>query len=112
MRKSFESPCPMNIHPRSTSTLSFLYTSFKGVNVYRDRCGSRSPTVTISARKKKRWTTLTFDTRKLSQIINNDLARMDMIINERDTFFRTIAPKDGHASKTKPCRADDTVGTI
>lgn len=62
--------------------------------------------------EKEYWITLTFDTRKLGQIINNDLARMDMVVDERDTFFRTIAPKDGHASKTEPCRADDTVGTI
>jgi len=35
-----------------------------------------------------------------------------MVIDERDTLFRTIPTKDRHASETKACGADDTVGTI
>jgi len=54
----------------------------------------------------------TFDPRELRQIINNNLASVDVIINERDTFFRTITPKDRYTSKTETCRADDAVGTI
>ena len=33
IRKSFDNPCPMKIHPLSTSRRSFLYTTFKGVKV-------------------------------------------------------------------------------
>jgi len=43
MRKSFDSPCPMNTQPRSTRARSFLYTIFRGVSVCGDNCGSRSP---------------------------------------------------------------------
>ncbi len=41
--KSLERPCPIKVQPKSTSSRSFLYTTFSGVNVYVDECGSRSP---------------------------------------------------------------------
>lgn len=41
--KSLERPCPIKVQPESTSSRSFLYTTFNGVNVYGDVCGSRSP---------------------------------------------------------------------
>lgn len=43
IRKSLERPCPIKVQPKSTSSRSFLYTTFNGVNVYGDVCGSRSP---------------------------------------------------------------------
>ena len=45
IRKSFDSPCPMKMHPLSTSRRSFLYTTLSGVNVYLDKVGSKSPSV-------------------------------------------------------------------
>ena len=41
--KSLERPCPIKVQPKSTNSRSFLYTTFSGVNVYGDVCGSRSP---------------------------------------------------------------------
>lgn len=37
------SPWPMNTHPRSTSSRSFLYATLSGTSVWPDVCGSRSP---------------------------------------------------------------------
>lgn len=45
IRKSLERPCPIKVQPESTSNRSFLYTTFNGVNVYGDVCGSRSPSL-------------------------------------------------------------------
>jgi hypothetical protein len=43
--KSLERPCPIKVQPESTSSRSFLYTTFSGVNVYGDVCSSRSPSL-------------------------------------------------------------------
>ena len=48
IRKSFDNPCPMKMHPLSTNKRSFLYTTFSGVNVYLDKVGSKSPSATAS----------------------------------------------------------------
>lgn len=54
----------------------------------------------------------TFDARKLGEIINNDFARMDMIVNKRNAFFRAIPSQDRDTCKTEASRANDTLRTI
>ena len=106
IRKSFDSPCPMNMHPLSTSRRSFLYTTLSGVNVYLVKLGSRSPTVvpplvcadqSNSARHRQRR--LTLDPREFRQIVHNDLARMNVVVNERHALLRPVSSQHGHASE-------------
>ena len=40
----------MKVQPKSTSSRSFLYTTFNGVNVYGDVFGSRSPSSRLVSR--------------------------------------------------------------
>ena len=106
MRKSFESPCPMNTQPRSTRARSFLYTIFRGVRVCGDKCGSRSPTrQTVSECSRLGESTPTFDTRPLCQVIDNHLARVDMIINKWHPSFWTVSTKNRHSGQTESCGA-------
>ena len=113
IRKSLESPWPMNMHPRSTSNRSFLYTSLSGVNVCLDKCGSKSPTTRAlvnDAEGGKREHT--FDARELGEIIDDDFTRMDVVVNEWDAFFRTIPSQDRHTCKTVASRSNDTVRAV
>lgn len=55
---------------------------------------------------------LTLNPRKLCQVINDDLASVDVVINEWHALFRIIAPKDRHASKTEARGADNAMGAI
>src|ERR1700760_2124550 len=99
--KSFESPCPMNIHPRSTKSRSFLYTSFNGVRVYRDDRGSRSPTDGIERLTTLNLTHLTLYSRKLCQVVDNQFASVNMIVNEWDSLFRARTPQDGNPGQAE-----------
>lgn len=54
----------------------------------------------------------TFDARKLREIIDNDFARMDVVVNERNAFFRSIPSQDRDTCKAEASRANDTVRTV
>lgn len=102
--KSFESPCPMNIHPRSTKSRSFLYTSFRGVRVYRDSRGSKSPTGGIKQLTKLNLTHLTLYSRKFCQVIDNQFASVNVVVNKGDSLFRARTPQDGNPSQAESWR--------
>jgi hypothetical protein len=114
MRKSLERPCPMKIQPRSTRRRSFLYASFKGVKVCTDRSGSRSPTARTTSIKPhpEAKTEHTFDTRVFRQIINDYLTGMYMVIDERDSLFRSVTTQNRYASQTETSGANNFLRPI
>ena len=78
-----------------------MYTTFNGVNVYRDKLGSRSPTVhpgQFRTQSPVELEILTLDTRELSEVVHNDLARMDVVVDEGYALLGKLRNRDNRFS--------------
>jgi len=54
----------------------------------------------------------TFDTRELGQVIYDNFAGVDMVVNERKSFFRPVSSKNRHTSKAETSWSQNFLGPV
>jgi hypothetical protein len=64
------------------------------------------PKVFFSDLERGKWE-CTFDARELGEIIDDDITCMDVVVDERDAFFRAVPSQDRNTCKTEASWAND-----
>ena len=59
-----------------------------------------------------RQLTLTFNTRELRQVVDYNLAGVDMIVNKGDTCSLTVTSQSRHSSKAESSRPKNFLGAV
>ena len=61
---------------------------------------------------KTRANCRTSDARELGEVVDDGVARVDVVVNERDARVGPLASQDGHAGERHAARADDLLRPV
>jgi hypothetical protein len=94
-----------------------LYATLRGTRVCREFIGSRSPAAisekrSVGTKEGKIGEKRTSDTGELGEVVDDRLARMNMIVNEGNARFGPLTAKNGNSSESHSGRSKNLLRSV